>query len=548
MKKQKLIIGGCLGECIHVAGLLNFLRLAESLEYRTKFIGSAIPVKKFISAISENKPDIVAISYRLTPQTAEILLDDLKTELSKNDLLNIRFIFGGTPPVAEIAKRTGIFEAVFSGQEPLETVVKYLKKQPKDDSAQTIQFAQTLVDRIKESQPYPLLRHHLGLETVEKTVENARRVALSGELDILSIAPDQNAQEYFFRPQDMPDKGHGAGGVPVRTPDDMRAIYEATRCGNFPLVRCYAGTRDLVKWAEMSVETINIAWGAVPLFWYSELDKRSDRPLAMAIQENQETIRWYANHKRPLEVNDSHQWSLRDAHDAVAVATAYLAAYNAKALGIRHYVSQYMLNTPPDTSPNMDLAKMLAKIEMIESLHDDNFVSYRQIRTGLRSMSSNPERAKGHLMASVSMGMLLKPHIIHVVGYCEADHAATAKEIIESCAMVRGAIDLALQGLPDVSQNTSIYKRKRQLIKEANLILDSIKQLNMDIEDPLTDPDTLARSVNLGILDAPHLFGSGVALGAVTTMPINGAYLAVNHKTGKVLSEHKRLKSIMQNL
>jgi len=320
------------------------------------------------------------------------------------------------------------------------------------------------------------------------------------------------------------------------------------RCGNFPLARCYAGTQDLIKWAEMSVETINIAWGAVPLFWYSELDKRSDRPLIKAIQENHKTIRWYANHKKPLEVNDSHQWSLRDAHDAIAVTTAYLAAYNAKALGVRDYVSQYMLNTPPDTSPTMDLAKMLAKIEMIEGLHDKSFVSYREIRTGLRSMSCNPERAKGHLIASVTIGMLLRPHIVHVVGHCEADYAATAKEIIESCAMVRGAIDLALHGLPDVTQDASIRKRKQQLIREANLILDSIRQLSTGSKDPLTDPNILAKAVKLGILDAPHLYGSGVAPGSVTTMPVNGAYVAVDPKTGKVLSEQKRLKSIVQNI
>ena len=55
----------------------------------------------------------------------------------------------------------------------------------------------------------------------------------------------------------------------MRNPEDLRAIYEATRRGNYPLLRCYSGTRDLLKWAEMLVETINNAWCAVPLTWYS---------------------------------------------------------------------------------------------------------------------------------------------------------------------------------------------------------------------------------------------------------------------------------------
>jgi len=551
MKPSELILGACLGECIHVAGIINFFRLAESLGYQTKFLGSAISVKDFVSALCQHKPDIAAVSYRLAPQSARALFDDLKEELSFHGISNTRFVFGGTPPVAEIAKSIGIFDAVFSGQEPSEAVMKYLKQQASHVSLQSTypsgeSFAQSLVERINQEQPFPLLRHHLGLETVKKTVKNAREVALSGELDILSIAPDQNAQEYFFRPEEMPDRGHGAGGVPVRKPEDLRAIFEVTRCGNYPLVRCYAGNRDLIKWAKMSLEAINIAWGAVPLFWYSELDKRSNRRLMEAIQENLSAIRWYAEHGIPIEVNDSHQWSLRDAHDSIGVATAYLAAYNAKALGAQHYVSQYMLNTPPNTSPAMDLAKMLAKIEMIEGLHDESFSSYRQIRTGLRSMSCNPNRAKGHLIASITLGMFLRPHIVHVVGYCEADHAATATEIIESCAMARGAISLTLSELPDITHVHEICKRKQQLIEETNAILDSIKGLGSMSSDPLTDPVILARAVKTGILDAPHLYGSKVAPGTVITMPVDGAYVAIDPDTGKTMSEQERLKKLVQ--
>ena len=47
-----------------------------------------------------------------------------------------------------------------------------------------------------------------------------------------------------------------------------------------------------------------------------------------------------------------------------------------------------------ETSFTMDLAKMLAKIKLIESLHDDNFYSIREARTGLFSMPANLNRGR----------------------------------------------------------------------------------------------------------------------------------------------------------
>ncbi len=35
MTKQKTVVAGALGECVHVAGVTNFLRLAESAGWRT---------------------------------------------------------------------------------------------------------------------------------------------------------------------------------------------------------------------------------------------------------------------------------------------------------------------------------------------------------------------------------------------------------------------------------------------------------------------------------------------------------------------------------
>ena len=146
---------------------------------------------------------------------------------------------------------------------------------------------------------------------------------------------------------------------------------------------------------------------------------------------------WHASKGIPVEVNESHHWSLRDAPDVVAVAAAYLAAYNAKKAGVGEYVAQFMFNTPPGTSPAMDLGKMLAKAGLIDSLAGEDFRVYRQVRAGLASFPIDLDQAKGHLALSTTVSMALRPHILHVVGYCEADHIAGPAEVIESCRIAR---------------------------------------------------------------------------------------------------------------
>jgi hypothetical protein len=59
--------------------------------------------------------------------------------------------------------------------------------------------------------------------------------------------------------------------------------------------------------------------------------------------------------------------------------------------------------------------------------------------------------------------------------------------------------------------------------------------------DPLTSPETLARAIKLGYLDAPHLCGNEWAAGRLATAPIDGAIRAIDPDTGQVLSESERL-------
>ena len=535
------VLGASIGNCVHTGGIVNFLHLAEENGYTSRFLGPAVPVQRTIESIKEFAPDLVAISYRLTPENARAVLEEFKAAVESEGLRSRRFVFGGTPPCAAVAKEVGLFDAVFDGSQPAQEIVAWLRGEAATLGEEA--YAHTLLERIEQKDPWPLVRHHFGMPSLADTLKGAREIAEARVLDVLSIAPDQNAQEFFFHPEQMRPELDGAGGVMVRSQEDFRGIYEATRTGNYPLLRCYSGTNELVKWAATLHDTIKIAWGAIPLFWYSQLDGRSKRPLEVSIAENREAMGWYASKGIPVEVNESHHWSLRDAPDAIAVTAAFLAAYNAKKAGVRNYVAQYMFNNPRGTSPAMDLAKMFAKIDLIEGLQDANFRTFREARTGLNSLPMDMDQAKGHLGSSIHTMMAIRPHIVHVVGYSEANYHVGPKEIIESCKIAQGAVRNALLGLPDPRRDEIFKARKAELVEEAQYLLRRIGEIAASgIEDPWTDPPILARAVKLGILDAPHLLGNPVACGRTMTRMIDGASRAVDPITGKPMTERARLR------
>lgn len=546
MKKQ-LILGGALGNCVHVGGLHHFLKLAEPEGYETISLGPAVNIEIFVKEILKQKPDIAAVSYRLTPEVGEELFHKLKDVVKRNNLSGVRFIFGGTPPVAEKAKESGIFEKVFNGTETTEEIVGYLRGYGKKGIKEI--FPDNLVERINKKYPYPLLRHHFGRPTMDETLEGVNKIAESGVLDILSIGTDQNAQEHFFNPENMKEALDGAGGVPVRKAKDLSDIFAASRCGNYPLVRCYSGTNNLLKWAKMSVEKINNAWAAIPLTWYSVMDGRSKRSLKEAIAENQSVMKWYAEKGIPVEVNESHQWSLRDAHDSLAVTMSFLAAYNAKIMGVRNYVSQYMFNTPPGTTPQMDIAKMMAKNDMINTLKNENFDVFREVRAGIAHFSGDAHKAKGQAAASAVISLTLKPHILHVVGFSEGDHATHPEELIESCKIIHGVLFDCLDGMIDASLDIKIKERKDHLINEANDLLEAIKVFGSDrSDDPWSSPVVLADAIKVGILDAPHFRGNKYLCGKIYTKLIAGSWNAINENTGELISEKERCKEILSKL
>ena len=76
--KKKSIIGASIGNCVHVAGVIHFLDLAREEGYDTVFLGPAISPERIIEAVIEAEPEIVAVGYRLTPENAVPLVEELR--------------------------------------------------------------------------------------------------------------------------------------------------------------------------------------------------------------------------------------------------------------------------------------------------------------------------------------------------------------------------------------------------------------------------------------------------------------------------------------
>jgi hypothetical protein len=271
------------------------------------------------------------------------------------------------------------------------------------------------------------------------------------------------------------------------------------------------------------------------------MDGRGKWDLKGSIQEHQKVMKWYGDRNIPVELNEPHHWGMRYAPDVVFVVSAFLSAVNAKHFGVREFIIPLMFNSPPETSERMDLAKMLAVLEIIQPLEDANFTIWKQTRTGLLSFPQNLEAARAHLATSTYLQMSLKPQIIHVVGFTEADHAAGPEEVISSCQIAQRAIENALNGQPDMFLDEQLQTRKIFLLREAEITLEVIRKHNAgNTSTSYYDADNLAWAVQQGILDAPHLKGTKIGCGKILTKNIDGKCEAVN-ENGQQLTEGERL-------
>lgn len=511
---KRRVMVGAIGACVHNLGVENFADWMEDkgIGYVSVKLGPAVPIPEVVNKIREARPEVVGISMRLGDLHVDKLIGQFIELASQYGLhprqSGIRYAFSGLRPAANLVRAmTGVppepdpFTPVGERHFDLEGIAAEFKKKENfqgffelvaddfitmgelEDFAQRrahnrqveqVEWSDYLVERIRqvrEREDRPIIRAHIGIaaETIDPTVEAIHKLAEAHAFEIVSLAPDQPSQEMlakFIRGEEDPDKYlRGQGGAPIRTLDDLSRLKAATQRGNFPMTRIYTGTDELVALAHLWEEYLNICFPAVPIFFYNQLDGRGPISIRDSFIEHYDTIRWWAERGKPLEINDPHQWGLRYASDDMQVTDHVLCAVIALKMGIKHYVMQMMFELPPQISALDDLAKMKAAYELAEPLtRRYDFHIIRQTRSGLPSFPPNLYQAKGHLAFGIYTQLYMEPDILHVVSFPEAHHEAKAEDIIESCELVKQVCwDFKKGHVPNIWSDPVLAARKREL-------------------------------------------------------------------------------------
>jgi len=395
---------------------------------------------------------------------------------------------------------------------------KHLQIQPADRSGYP-EFGTSqdrVVARVRhsaENRLPPLMRAHVGpylpdrIEAVHLFLDWIRQLAQAGLLDVLSIGTSQLTQSNFG--EDWGNQPNG-GGVPINSSQEFRAIWEAARP---MLVRTYAGTKNIPQLARLYEDTIHIAWHALSFWWFSQIDGRGPYPMRESLRQHIETLRFIASSGKPFEPNIPHHFAFRGADDVTYVVSAVLAARTAKALGVRHFILQNMLNTPKSTWGVQDLAKSRAMLQLVRELEDEGFQAILQPRAGLDCFSHDLDKAKVQLAAVSALMDDIEPHdpisppMIHVVSYSEASHLADPPVVNESIQITRAAIEeyrrLRARGkVPDMSRHPEVDRRTGELLEGARSVLKIIEEA---IPAPYT-AEGLYTIFASGFLPVPYLW------------------------------------------
>ena len=515
--KKRRVLNCSIDPCVHTLGVEKFAEWLESkgIGYTAIKLGPAVSIDELIDKIRESKAEVVTFCYRLGDLHVDEIIEELIEKVYKYGLepekSGIRYCFGGLRIAANLVRAmTGfpILEDKFSPPEDrhfnLEKLAQEYKDKEKfqgffelivDDyvtmeeleyfaqkkvriAKEKIKWSDDLLERIKQVRQLenrPILRAHIGTatETIEPTIEGTRKLSESGALEIVSLAPDQSCQAFlakFVRGEENPAKYRkGEGGAPIRTKEDLRKLKEATKCGNWPMIRIYSGTDELVELAKIFEETLHMPFPAVPVFFYNRLDGRGPLSILDGINEHFNTMRWWASIDKPLEVNDPHQWQLRRCSDDMYVTDHILCGIIALKMGIKNYVMQLMFDLPPEINPLCDLAKMKAAYELIKPLTEHfDFNIVKETRGGLSSFPPNLDKAKSHLAMTTYWQMFMEPDIVHVVSYCEAHHDAKPEDIIASCDITKQSFEEYYRTpLPEIWQIPAVVARKEELEKGA---------------------------------------------------------------------------------
>jgi hypothetical protein len=332
----------------------------------------------------------------------------------------------------------------------------------------------------------PLMRAHVGpylphrREAVELFLDWTRRLAKSGMLDVLSIGTSQLSQSEFWSDWEGRDDG---GGVPIASSEEFAEVWRAARP---MLVRSYAGTRNVRAMAHMLEDSIDIAWHALSLWWFSRIDGRGPNSVMENLIQHRAALEYAARTGKPYEPNVPHHFAFRGGDDLTYVLSGLVAAKAAKAAGVRDLVLQVMLNTPKYAWGVSDLAKARALLGLVRELEDRSFKVYLQPRGGLDYFSRDPETAKAQLAAVTAMmddiepADATSPQIIHVVSYSEGYALAHPEVVDESVRVTRQALSdyraLRRSGqVQDMATDSLVQARASDLARDAKAAIAAIE-------------------------------------------------------------------------
>lgn len=563
---NRFFLGMSLGHDPHTVGIHNAGRIAKMLNIDYYVAPTDINIEQQLELILKYEPKYLGFSYRLSKEKAIPELLKMLQYMKENRLIKHerKICFAALPDTLDAIRDSGIaqyFHLSLMGQdknidsttmrtlqffdandknkirEIIELVhienepekISILDQIAKDVVANDIYrnvkelpipseaAKKSYVKRMQESD-IPMIRTHFGIpaENIEPTVNGIRVIANAHVVDEVSLGSSDLSQRYFGKPEYFVNYKND-GGVPYKDENDLAQLFQATRTGNFPSIKPYCHVDNMIPFADTcrKVGMLIGAHQAVPLFWFSELDGRGEYSVFQAIKEHIKLVKHLNRFDIPIEMNDPNQWSSRYAHDTVFVTDYALIASVMYTCNVQNMCFQLQFNKPMVTGDYGDLAKMNAACTLIDSIrpkqNHSNIII--ETRAGIEHFSVEQNYAKYQLARSTLLQMILKPNIIHLVSFCEADHAAQPEDIIESSQIVRHAINLFRKNEQEIKEATNhpfIEQRKNYLISEAKYLLDKIARLDKfykteEIVASLSKPEVLFEAMEKFYMTAPGI-------------------------------------------
>lgn len=605
-----------LGDDPHTQGLFRVARIAQKAGIEAHVMPMSSPLEAVLERIHADDPEWLGFSYRLSPEVAVKQYRHCLHRLAATGLLNRangqprRIALAGLPDamagiealqqelpcdIWTMAQDSDLMRACarvldffqvpaglrasvlaelkpeffpprFRELDELATLVvrseDYRNEPPLPIPTPAARASYTR--RIQEMD-LPLLRSHFGIPapTIAPTVEGIRRLAEARVLDEVSLGSSDLSQRHFGDPAAFVGRKND-GGVPYSTEAHLIELYQASRCGNYPGVKPYAHVTNLVPFVETCIRTGMLvgAHQAVPLYWFNVLDGRGPMPVRESIREHQETVAALARHGIPVEMNDPNHFSSRWAPDTlIAVDYALITAVMLQQ-GVKDLVLQMQFNKPREASDHGDLAKMLTGLDLAEELilaSGTGARLWRETRTGIDSFPPDLEQARHQLARSTFLQLLVHPHIIHLVSYCEALYVAGTDDVIDSSRLIRRCVRVFREHAPDLlklRQHPLVVERRAHLNQEARTTLRFLAGLDGDLVEAnapigrllprLASVENLTRALEVGVMAAPGIFHPDYAAARnIVTAPVTSGFIeALDPRTGKVMREADRLAQL----